>query len=210
MTAQEPDTDQLLRQAGAGDRQARNDLFERHRDRLRKMIAWRLDRRLAPREDPSDVIQEVLLQADRKLDRYLQDRPLPFYAWLRSLAWEHLTVLHRRHVKAAKRSVLREEPGVLNLPDESVAELAARLVSSASSPTQQALREELRQRVRQALAEMSEHDREVLVLRSLEQLSVADTAAVLGIKPGTVKVRHLRAIERLRQLLDEPPGEDQP
>jgi RNA polymerase sigma-70 factor (ECF subfamily) len=88
--------------------------------------------------------------------------------------------------------------------------LANRLVTSATSPTQQALREELRQRVRQALAAMSERDREVLVLRNLEQLSVADTAAVLGIKPGAVKVRHLRAVERLRELLDELPKEDQP
>jgi RNA polymerase sigma-70 factor (ECF subfamily) len=210
MTTSEPDTDELLRRVEEGDRQARNDLFERHRDRLRKMVAWRLDRRLAARVDPSDVIQDVLAEADRKLARYLRHRPLPFYPWLRSLAWEHLAVLHRRHVKAGKRSVRREEPGILNLPDESAAELANRLVTSATSPTQQALREELRQRVRRALAEMSERDREVLVLRNLEQLSVADTAAVLGIKPGAVKVRHLRAVERLRELLDELPKEDQP
>jgi RNA polymerase sigma-70 factor (ECF subfamily) len=178
MHTQEPDTDQLLRQAADGDRHARSDLLQRHRGRLRKMVAWRFDRRLAPREDPSDVVQEVLLQAEQKLDRYLQDRPLPFYPWLRSLAWEHLTVLHRRHLRAKKRSVLREEPGVLNLPDESVAELAA------TSPTERALRQELRQRVRQSLEAMSERDREVLLLRSLEQRSVEETAAVLGIKPG--------------------------
>jgi RNA polymerase sigma-70 factor (ECF subfamily) len=152
----------------------------------------------------------VLLQAEQKLDRYLRERPLPFYPWPRSLAWEHLTVLHRRHVRAGKRSVLREEPGVLNLPDESVAELAARLVTSATSPTERALRQELRQRVRQSLEAMSERDREVLLLRSLEQLSVEETAAVLGIKAGAVKVRHLRALERLRKLLDETPEEDQP
>jgi RNA polymerase sigma-70 factor (ECF subfamily) len=150
MTTSEPDTDELLRQVEEGDRQARNDLFERHRDRLRKMVAWRLDRRLAARVDPSDVIQDVLAEADRKLARYLRDRPLPFYPWLRTLAWEHLAVLHRRHVKAGKRSVRREEPGILNLPDESAAELANRLVTSATSPTQQALREELRQRTRRA------------------------------------------------------------
>src|SRR5262245_33149635 len=207
MTPPQPDTGELLRQAANGHRDAREGLLARHRGRLRKMIAWRLDRRVAARVDPSDVVQEVLLEASGKMDRYLRERPLPFFPWLRSLAGEHLTVLHRRHVRARGRSVLREEPGLLNLPEDSAAELAARLVTSATSPTQRALRRELRQRVRQALERLSERDREVLVLRNLEQLSVADTAEVLGLSPGAVKVRHLRALERLRAILDE---EDQP
>ena len=102
--------------------------------------------------------------------------------------------------------MLREEPGLLDLPDESAAELAARLVTSATSPTQQAQRKEQRERVRRALERLAERDREVLVLRNLEQLPVADTAAVLGISAGAVKVRHLRALERLRALLE---GEDE-
>jgi RNA polymerase sigma-70 factor (ECF subfamily) len=203
MTTPQPDTEELLRQADRGDAAAREGLLARHRDRLRKMIAWRLDRRLAARVDPSDVVQEVLVEASRKMDRYLRERPLPFFPWLRALAGEHLAALHRRHVRAKGRSVLREEPGLLNLPDESAAELAARLVTSSTSPTQRVLRLELRQRVRQALGRLGERDREILVLRNLEQLSVADTAAVLGISAGAVKVRHLRALERLRALLDE-------
>jgi RNA polymerase sigma-70 factor (ECF subfamily) len=206
MTTQQPDTEELLRQAEHGDPGAREGLLARHRDRLRKMVAWRLDRRLAARVDPSDVVQEVLLEASRKMDRYLQERPLPFFPWLRSLAGEHLAALHRRHVRARGRSVLREEPGVLLLPDESAAELASRLVTSSTSPTQRALRQELRERVRQALGRLSERDREVLVLRNLERLSVADTAEVLRISAGAVKVRHMRALERLQALLA---GEDE-
>jgi RNA polymerase sigma-70 factor (ECF subfamily) len=183
---------------------------ERHRARLRKMVAWRLDRRLAARVDPSDVVQEVLAEAHRRLDRYLRDRPLPFFAWLRQMAWEHLAALHRRHVRAQRRSVSREEPGVLALPDESAAELAGRLVDSTTSPTQRAVREEMRQRVRQALARLAERDREILMLRNLEELSVADTAAVLGVSEGTAKVRHLRALQRLRALLDEEQEGNQP
>jgi RNA polymerase sigma-70 factor (ECF subfamily) len=202
MTPTRPDTEELLRQASQGDADARGRLLARHRSRLRKMVAWRLDRRLAARVDPSDIVQEVLAEADRKLERYLREPPLPFLPWLRQLAWEHLTTLHRRHVRAQKRSVRREEPGVLALPDESAAELAGRLVDSASSPTQHVVRQELRQRVRAALAQLPERDREVLVLRHLEELSVADTAAVLGINPGAAKVRHLRALQRLRALLD--------
>jgi RNA polymerase sigma-70 factor (ECF subfamily) len=203
MTAPQADTDELLGQAARGDPEARGRLLARHRDRLRGMVAWRLDRRLARRVDPSDVVQEVLAEADRKMDRYLAERPLPFFPWLRSLARERLAALHRRHVRSRARSVLREEPGPLPLPDESAAELAARLVTSATGPTQQALRRELRERVRQALGRLAERDREVLVLRNLEQLSVADTAGVLGVSAGAVKVRHLRALERLRALLDE-------
>jgi RNA polymerase sigma-70 factor (ECF subfamily) len=205
MTTQQPDTEELLRQAESGDPGARERLLACHRDRLRKMIAWRLDRRLAARVDPSDVVQEVLLEASRKMERYLREQPLPFFPWLRSLAGEHLATLHRRHVRARRRSVLREEAGVLNLPDESAAELASRLVTSSTSPTQRALRKELRERVQQALGRLSERDREVLVLRNLEQLSVADTAEVLRISTVAVKGRHLRALERLQALLAEDP-----
>jgi RNA polymerase sigma-70 factor, ECF subfamily len=199
---EQSDTDELLQRAGQGAAEAVDGLLARHRDRLRKMIAWRLDRRLAARIDPSDVVQEVLAEASRKLDRYLRERPLPFFLWLRRLAWEHLVLLHRRHVQARRRSVLREEPDVLALPDESAAELADRLVTSVTSPSRQVLREEMRVRVRKALGMLPERDREVLVLRQLEQLSVADTALALGISPGAVKLRHLRALERLRAVLE--------
>lgn len=208
MTTEQSDTEELLREAEHGDPGAREALLARHRDRLRKMISWRLDRRLAARVDPSDVAQEVLLEASCKMDRYLRERPLPFFPWLRSLAGEHLATLHRRHVRTRGRSVLREEPGILNLPDESAAELAARLVTSSTSPTKRALRQELRERVQQALGRLKERDREMLVLRNLEQLSVADTAEVLGISAAAVKVRHMRALERLHALLAEENEEE--
>ena len=210
MTTQQPDTEELLRQAEHGDPGARDGLLARHCDRLRKMIAWRMDRRLAARVDPSDVVQEVLLEASGKMDRYLRERPLPFYPWLRSLAGEHLVTLHRRHVRARGRSILREEQGLLNLPEESAAELAARLATLSTNPTQRALRKELRERVRQVMGRLSERDREVLVLRNLEELSVADTAEVLRISAGAVKLRHLRALERLRALLAENDEEEVP
>lgn len=198
----EPDTEDLLAQVQAGDATARSTLLARHRERLCNLIAWRADRRLAARMDPSDVVQEVLVEADHKLDRYLSQRPLPFYPWLRELACERLRTLRRRHVQAAKRSVRREEPH-LGLSDQSLADLAKRLASSASSPSGHLLRQEQRLRVKDALARLPERDREVLVLRHLEQLSVADTAAVLNITSGAVKTRHVRALERLRQHLGE-------
>src|SRR5205085_4756112 len=113
------DTDDLLERTSCGDDRARNRLLERHRARLRTMIAVRMDRRLKARVDPSDVVQEVLQEANRNLAGYLRDRPLPFHAWLREIAWKRLVDLRRRHIRAAKRSVIREKDVDLGLSDES-------------------------------------------------------------------------------------------
>src|SRR5262245_51459031 len=103
-----PDTDALLEAAGHGDRDARSRLLERHRPRLKRMVAVRLDRRLAARLDPSDVVQDSLLDAANRLDDYLRDRPIPFYPWLRRLAWERVVDAYRRHVVSGRRGVGRE------------------------------------------------------------------------------------------------------
>jgi RNA polymerase sigma-70 factor (ECF subfamily) len=208
MTHNFPDTDELLRRAEQGNGQARQAVLVRHRERLKHMVALRLDRRLAARIDPSDVVQEALLDAARGLDDYLRRRPVPFYPWLRQLAWERLIDLHRRHLHAQRRSVKREEPLGLHLSNQSALQLADRVLGRQSSPSDRAIRSELRARVRTALDRLGERDREVLVLRHLEQLSTRETAAVLGLSEGSVKTRHLRALERLRVLLEsEAEGE---
>jgi RNA polymerase sigma-70 factor (ECF subfamily) len=171
------------------------------------MVAVRLDRRLAHRIDPSDVVQEALADAAHGLSDYLRRRPLPFAAWLRQFAWDRLMKLHRDHIRAQKRSVLREESVVLPLSDDSVALLAQRLLAPGSTPSARLIRAELRDRLHAALGQLAAHDREVLVMRNLESLPVAEIAEVLGITPGAVKVRHLRALQRLRKLLDD---EDNP
>src|SRR5438270_12404039 len=148
MSPEVTDTDELLRSAGLGDESARTELLARHRDRLRRMVAVRMDRRLAPRMDPSDIVQDVLADADRELSDFLRRRPAPFYPWLRQLAWDRLIEVHRRHVRAGKRSVKREEPGLLDLPDESALVLADRLLDRGHSPSNHAVREETRRRVR--------------------------------------------------------------
>jgi RNA polymerase sigma-70 factor, ECF subfamily len=210
MTTHPPDTEELLRQAAGGDAGARQQLLARHRDRLRRMVAVRLDPRLAARVDPSDVVQEALIEADRKLADYLEHRPVPFYPWLRRLAWERLVKLHERHVRAKRRSVLREEPGILALPEDSAVLLAQRLAGEESSPSRGLLRREMQERVRAALARLAAGDREVLVLRYLEQLATAEIAAVLAIGEGAVKMRHRRALDRLSRLLTEGAEGDEP
>jgi len=175
------ETDELLNRAARGDPLARQEILARHRDRLRHMIGVRMDRRLAARVDPSDVVQETLGEAVQRLPDYLRHRPLPFYPWLRQLAWERLITLHRRHM-AQKRSVRREEH--LPLPDNSALQLADLVVARSATPSSVMGREELRRLVREALSRLSDTDREVLVLRHLEQLSVPEIAAIQGITEG--------------------------
>ena len=208
MASSPPDTEQLLELAGHGDATAAQQLLSQHRDRLRRMVALRLDRRLAARVDPSDIVQESLAAANQRLSDYLRDRPLPFYAWLRQFAWERIVKDHERHVRAQRRSVNREE--ALPLPGESAVQLAQRLIASATSPSRHLLRDELRDQVRVALGCLKPRDREILVLRYLEGLSNAEAAAVLGIGETTAGMRHLRALERLRTLLGDEDQEDEP
>src|SRR5436309_4126243 len=130
MTTPAPDTEQLLEAVRRGDAQARGRLLERHRSKLRRMVALRLDRRLAARVDPSDVVQESLAEAAARLDDYVRDRPLPFYPWLRRIAADRLVDAARRHLRAGRRTVEREEPPAL--PGESVMELAERLIAPTS------------------------------------------------------------------------------
>jgi RNA polymerase sigma-70 factor (ECF subfamily) len=200
--------DALLERAGQGDDRARERLLELHRRRLKRMVAVRIDGRLAARLDASDVVQEALADAARGLPDYLRSRPMAFYPWLRQLAWERLVRLHRLHISTRRRSIDRENEAFLPLPDRSAFDLAKRLVSSSTSPSGHAIREELRERVRETLARLPHRDNEVLVLRYLEMLTNAEIAEVLGISEGAVKVRHYRALERFRRVLDQDGREE--
>jgi RNA polymerase sigma-70 factor (ECF subfamily) len=197
----DPETEDLLCPAAAGDEMALGRLLDRHRERLRRMIEVRLDRRLTARMDASDVVQEALADAGRKLPSYAQERPLPFYPWLRRLAIERLALAHRRHIKVAGRTVRAEGTANLDWSDESNIVLVDRLAASGTSPSATFRRGELRQRVSRALQTLGEADREVLVLRYLEDLPFADIADALGITQNAAKVRHFRALERMRKLM---------
>lgn len=200
------DTDELLQRAETGDGDAIQALFLRFRAKLRRMIEVRLDPRLKKRLDPSDVVQETLAEGVRQWESYLSERPLPFYAWLRQIAWKRLVDLHRHHVTSQRRSIGREHPEEMQLSDQSLQQFAQRLLMQKDSPSERAEKAESRDRVRKALNELSESDRDVLLLRHLEQLSVAATAQVLQIREGTVKSRHYRALRRLRTLLADLGG----
>ena len=172
-----------------------------HRDRLRKMVAVRMHEQLASRVDPSDVIQDAMAEASKKLPAYLDGRPMPFYPWLRRFVWQRLVQLHRHHLDAQQRSVRRETAAELPLSEASGVQLAEQLICSGTSPSAGAIRKELRGQVRHALEQLATHDREVLVLLYLEQLSVHEASEVLGISLRATNMRHLRALRRLKPIL---------
>ncbi len=164
------------------------------------MVEARLDRRIAARVDASDVVQDALIEAARRLEHYLTERPLPYFAWLRQIAAERVIDTHRRHVSSQRRSILREEHG-LEIPDESAVQLIARIFADDTSPSNRVVRKERNEQLTEALAALSARDREVLVMRHLEQLSTAAIAEALGISEGAVKARLLRGLLRLRGRL---------
>lgn len=206
MSLDNSQVESLVALAAGGDDAAKHELLSCQRARLRRMVALRMDRRLSGRIDPSDVVQDVLAEASQNLDKYLAQPPLPFYAWLRQFAFDRIIELKRHHLGAQKRSVNREERTSDQLPDDSVNDLAARLISDATTPTAHARREEVREKMRKALDCLTPADREVLVLRYLEQLSIHEIAAVAGLTEGAVKSRHMRALMRLRTLLESSEG----
>jgi RNA polymerase sigma-70 factor (ECF subfamily) len=197
--ADSEETRTLLEQVRGGDRRAFDRLLVRHRPFLRELVELRMDPKIRPRVDPSDVVQEAQLEAVRRLDGYLKQPAMPFRLWLRQLAFDQLLMARRRHVKAARRAVDLE----VALPDRSSLLLAQKLLAGGSSPSQRLLKEELASRVRQAVARLGDTDREVLLMRTFEGLSFEEVVLLLGIEPAAARKRHGRALLRLGQLLNQ-------
>ena len=191
------ETDRLLEQVRASEPEAADRLLGRHRPYLLRLVEARMDPKIRARVDPSDVVQDAHIEALRRLDVYVKQPPMPFRLWLRQIAYDRLLMLRRHHVGAARRSVERDVP----LPDRSSLQLAQQLLARGSTPSQQLLKREFVRRVRQAVSELPEGDREVLVLRNLEGLSNQETAQVLKIDPATASRRYGRAVIRLRAIL---------
>jgi RNA polymerase sigma-70 factor (ECF subfamily) len=196
----------LLQQAVAGDQQAFEELVERYRPGLRAFIEVRLSPDVRARVDPSDVVQETQLEAFVRLPDFLHRHPMPFHVWLRKTAYERLLKVRRHHV-AAQRSVSRE----VALPDQSSVLLAQRLQANEPGPLQRASQEELASRVQAALAELPDLDREILVMRHVEEFSYEHIGQVLDLEPATARKRYGRALLRLRKtLFPGGTGEEEP
>jgi len=191
-------TRRLLDEVAAGDREAFERLFERHRRDLVGLVKLRVGKPIRSRLDPSDVVQEAYADAVARLPDYLARRPMPFRLWLRKTAHERLIKLNEHH-RYARRSVKREVP----IPKRSSALLARRLVVSGLTVSQDLSRREMAERVRQALARLTDEDREILTMRYLEHLENQEIAALLEIDPAAASRRHGRALMRLGRVLRE-------
>jgi|SRR5271170_5696683 len=200
-------TIRLLERARAGDKQALNELIGRHRARLRRMVELRLDRRLQSRIDASDVIQEAYVEVVRRLDEYLSEPSYPLFLWLRLIVGERLLKLHRHHLGTKMRDAEIEVSIYRGaLPAASSAALAAKLLGKHTSPTQAAMRAERMMRLQEALNTLDPMDREVLSLRQFEEMSLAETALLLGIEQSAAAKRYIRALKRLKAVLTTMPG----
>jgi RNA polymerase sigma-70 factor (ECF subfamily) len=198
------ETHELLIRAQGGEPAAVNLLMDRHRQSLRQMVQLRMDRILSQRVDASDIVQDVLLEASQRLEDFIKEARMPFHLWLRQLAKDQLIDMHRRHRLAQRRSLDREQS--LTRPagqDHSSLDLAAQLKDQELTPAAAALRKEFQQRFYVALEQLEDDDRELILMRHVEQLSNSDIAQALGLSQPAAGMRHLRALRRLREILGE-------
>lgn len=201
-TRDSDETVELLRCAEQGDAEGLNQLFSRHRERLRRMVQFRIARQLRGRIDASDVLQEAFLEASTRLRDYLREPSMPFFLWLRFITRQKLAALHRHHLGVKARDP-RKEVAIYDgaLPEATSEALAAQLLGHSSTPSEAAVRAEMQVRLQEALNCLDPLEREVLALRHFERLSNAETARELDIGESAASKRYIRALMRLKGIL---------
>jgi len=206
MTEESTEVSELLQRAGDGDETALDRLFSQHRERLKRMVRLRMSRRLQGRVDDSDVLQESYLEISRKLGDYLDNPAVPFFLWLRHMTGLKLAEIHRRHLGTQMRDADREvslHRGAL--PEANSVSLAAHLLGQLTSPSEAAVKAEMRIKLQEALNSMDAMDREIIALRHFEQLSGNETAEILGLSKTGASSRYVRAMTRLKSILAQFP-----
>jgi RNA polymerase sigma-70 factor (ECF subfamily) len=201
--SKESDTEDLLSQRmRAGEARALQELFTANRQRLRRMIQLRLDRRLQGRIDASDVLQDAFIDASRRLKEYAANPAIPPFLWLRLLTVQRLHTLHRLQLGVKARDAGREV-SLHNgpLPAADSRSLAAQLLGRLTTPSRAVLRAEIQIKIQEALNAMDPIDCEILALRHFEELSNHEAAAVLGLHKAAASNRYVRALRRLKEIL---------
>src|SRR5262245_16283839 len=198
---------ELLARLREGDQQALAELYSRHRERLRRMVALRLDQRLNGRVSPSDVLQEAYIDALKRVKHYLAKPDMPFPGWLRLVVGQRLVEVHRQHLGAMMRDASQEiSLGTGAWPAASSMCLAAQLAGDLPSPSAAAVRNESLALLEEAFNRMDPLDREVLALRHFEELSNTEVAEILGIQKAAASKRYVRALARLKDALADLSG----
>jgi RNA polymerase sigma-70 factor (ECF subfamily) len=205
MWPQHEQTAELLANAQGGDANAVNRLLERHRDAVHRMVQLRLDAKVQRRVDVSDVVQDVMVEANRRLQDYLANpQQMPFHLWLRHIARDRIIDAHRRHRGSARRSVDREQPLVAAAGDEkSTFDLVAQIHDRERGPASAVAAQEMARLVEAAIAELPDQDCEIVIMRHYEHLSNQEIAQALGLTEPAASMRYLRAIRKLREVLGE-------
>jgi RNA polymerase sigma-70 factor, ECF subfamily len=202
------DEEALVLRLREGDRGALGDLFSLHRQRIWRMIRFRMDRRLAARIDPDDVLQEAFLAARTRIDNFLAEPHRSFFVWLRMIALQTLFDQHRHHIGAEMRNAARDVR--IDQADSSNTSLclAAQLAGTLTSPSQAAAGLEMMQQLEQAIASMAALDQEIIAMRHFEDLTNVESAEALGISPTAASNRYVRAIARLKEILTSLGGSE--
>lgn len=202
-------TQELLAHAKNGDHSAINQLMDRHRNSLRHLVRMRLDHKIQRRLDVSDVVQDILVEANRRLQKYLEDPVMPFHLWLRQIARDRIIDAHRRHRVSARRSIDREQP--IAAPrgyDESSIRLAAIIGDNQLTPAAAALQKEIAGRIELAITRLDEKDSEIIIMRHYEMLTNQEIALALELTEPAASMRYLRAVRRLKSnLQNDSPDE---
>jgi RNA polymerase sigma-70 factor (ECF subfamily) len=206
MTDPKKDESALLERLIGGDNSVLGDLFALHRDRLWRMVNFRLDRRLGTRLDADDVLQEAYVDASQRIEHYTADPTKSFYIWLRLIVTQTMIDAHRRHLGTQKRDIRREQKKQVAYPEATSISLARRLIGSVATPSQAAVKAEALEQLEQALEKMDPTDQEVLALRHFEELTNTEVSEVLGIQQKAASIRYVRAIARLKDVLAKVPG----
>ena len=195
-------SDRLIAEMRSGSEDALAEVFSHYRERLRRIIRFRLDYRIAARISDSDVLQETFIAAVKRIDHFsTRDQMSPFL-WLRLLIGQQLIDLHRQHLQAGMRDARKEVSIQQHAPSPHTSmAIAAQLVGRATAVSELISRAEQIERLESTLNEMDPIDREVIALRHFEELSNNETANVLAIEPAAASKRYVRAMKRLAELM---------
>ena len=194
----------LLHRAMEGDSEALGMLMQTHHDRLCNIVRFRMDPRLNGRLEPGDVVQETFLEATRRFQYFVDNRKSTFFLWLRFLTLQKLNELHRHHFGVRARDKSREVSLFQKQNStQTSAQIANVLFDDQTTPSQALVRDEARILIENALGEMDAIDQEVLALRHFEQLSNHEVADALGLDTSAASKRFVRALQRLRKIVDQ-------